>query len=375
MKYVPHIARSDVVAVHVMGDYEAQLHTDLVSLGEVGYDFMLVVLGSAERPVLFVTAETIPLYGTRALGVFSEWGHHSHEWSPAWAKREAFEEKALSTAKEWLNLSGDWQRASGSRRPWRYSGQAGAPAAHHPDPAPSAASKPPGLAAQESEPDPPPAAGAPPSEPAQPVALSSAPPAWLVCLVYALAFALGAYLWLALVTPTSASSYGSSTFVRIWLYAVVAVIGGVIVVGILWTNGATLRTHLIVAVLALMGLGIWGLTLRDDHRDFNQARAVFDRYTEHFPSGRLGHRVITQHYTRAVTMCADERVASGRPGQAFCLEMDLFRPRGEEVQGGYRYRYDDQDPDINYHGFPESPFDCFGYTAGCGTDDEPPIAY
>jgi hypothetical protein len=116
----PWFARSQVAAVHVLGDdWEAQLHTDIVSIGEVGYDYILVVFGAEETPVLFVCAESIPLAGTRALGVFDARGHHSIEWSPALARVETFEERALALAKDELRLNGDWERVESFEEPLR----------------------------------------------------------------------------------------------------------------------------------------------------------------------------------------------------------------------------------------------------------------
>jgi hypothetical protein len=122
------------------------------------------------------------------------------------------------------------------------------------------------------------------------------------------------------------------------------------------------RFAIAALVVPLLSLGV-GLQNADNRDSQLDARAVFARYTQRFPSGRLHDVEVFDQNGKYSTVCASE----GRddPNKApddkrFCLEINLRLP-GREVAGGYRYFADSgADP-----GAPEDVFDCFGDAIAC----------
>ena len=115
----------------------------------------------------------------------------------------------------------------------------------------------------------------------------------------------------------------------------------------------------LLAPLIATGLAIARI---DDHRYQRRADQVFTRYTHRFPPGVLHDRFIQERVGGYVTECAHQ----GGGDLYFCLEMTVGHRavRGHEVEGGFRWRAKDQDPD-NHTSFIDNAFDCFGETITC----------
>jgi hypothetical protein len=135
-----------------------------------------------------------------------------------------------------------------------------------------------------------------------------------------------------------------------------------------WTR----RTRLVAVGLAIpVALVAWGAVLLDDHRTQRDAGRVFDAYTHRFPRDYFTETSIVDRIDRFVTVCGSVR---GKQ-QGFCTEVNLTRPRGRQVQGGYRFAFDDPgfeteaylaDQGYSTSGWPiEEPFDCFGLAIKC----------
>jgi len=117
-----------------------------------------------------------------------------------------------------------------------------------------------------------------------------------------------------------------------------------------WALGAT------VVPLAVLGVG---LLYANDRRWQLDARQVFMAYTRRFPAGRLHDVYILNQVEHYVTVCAQEGPEDpNHPtvDKRFCAEINLSRPKDDQVEGGYRYHY--KSP-------PLEPYDCFGQTTRC----------
>lgn len=103
----------------------------------------------------------------------------------------------------------------------------------------------------------------------------------------------------------------------------------------------------------------------DELRWQREARDVFTRYTHRFPDDELGDPGVREQVENDLTVCADQR--AHRP-TAFCVEMNVLAPEGQEVRGGFRYHPDET---AEYGFISARPFDCFGRAIMCEGLEEP----
>ena len=93
-----------------MGDYRAELMTDVRSAASVEYTHLLSVFGSDGEPVYFVAAEVNSMAehfggGSHYMGVFDGEGHASLEDKDEWADLDAFAAEADRVAREYLGVA------------------------------------------------------------------------------------------------------------------------------------------------------------------------------------------------------------------------------------------------------------------------------
>ena len=113
----------------------------------------------------------------------------------------------------------------------------------------------------------------------------------------------------------------------------------------------------LIAPAAIAGIAAF---YSDELADQRQAKAVFNRYTSRFPEEELGQPGIRDQVDRYVTVCAEQDEPELTQ---FCVEVNLTRPRGREVEGGYRYVVDELANDGGFSAI--EPFDCFGDPTRC----------
>ncbi|MEJ7891394.1 MAG: hypothetical protein WKF94_01980 [Solirubrobacteraceae bacterium] len=102
--------------------------------------------------------------------------------------------------------------------------------------------------------------------------------------------------------------------------------------------------------------------LHQDNRPEDEALGVFAAYTSRFPADRLGDPFVLRRFDDTVEVCANEE---GRPPALFCTEIQLSRPRGKQVAGGFRTSPDSVVEVEGGGAIVERPYDCFGNTLVC----------
>jgi hypothetical protein len=98
------------------------------------------------------------------------------------------------------------------------------------------------------------------------------------------------------------------------------------------------RSHLLAivggALIAPLAVAAVAYGLQDERRWQHEARDVFARYTHRFPAGRLHDVDIKTQFQSVIDACAVDG-HSAEP-VAFCLQMVLDNPKGQQVVGGWR---------------------------------------
>jgi hypothetical protein len=181
----------------------------------------------------------------------------------------------------------------------------------------------------------------------------------LLLVAAGLGVALALLLWLLAVHPINESAYNDGR-ARSLLYFVIFFWAAPAVVWIADRLVSRLRPLGAVTVaLAVFPttMLLLALHVREAHALQDRAVAVYRGYTRDISA--LHDVGFHERHGRYVTVCAveGERPEYGNPAE-FCLEINLRRPKGSQVEGGYRLRAEAGE-------FPAEPQDCFGDTVAC----------
>lgn len=108
--YSPVIGGARTVRQFAIGDFNADLMTDIKSTGSVEYTHILAVYGSDGKPVFFTAAEVNSVAeqfggGSHYLGVFDGTGHASISDNDKWADLEIFEKESVMVVKEHFGIA------------------------------------------------------------------------------------------------------------------------------------------------------------------------------------------------------------------------------------------------------------------------------
>ena len=122
IEYTPEITKAKKLKIFVIGKYLALLSGKIRSDGPVKYLYILSVVRAEDGELcLCVAAEknNVPMEGggSHFLGVFAGTGHANLGLSNDWADQEKFTAKALSIAKERLEICEDPVEFQ-SKKPW-----------------------------------------------------------------------------------------------------------------------------------------------------------------------------------------------------------------------------------------------------------------
>jgi len=145
-----------------------------------------------------------------------------------------------------------------------------------------------------------------------------------------------------------------------WLAVAAYAVAGWAVIDALWPrvpgNGAAIA---LCAALVPAALLIAGLVMQPMHRALDDAIAIWNGYELPIETGTLTPPRVANNVDNAYeTVCAVE-VRPNRGASDVCLEIDLSSPRGQEVQGGFRYDFGPAGE------LPSPPYDCFGEPVAC----------
>jgi len=107
--YSPAISSGRRVREIKIGQFKAELMTDIKSLGSVEYTHILAVFGSDGQPVFFTAAEVNSMVeqfggGSHFLGGFDGNGHINMGDDDKWADLETFAEESVKVVKQHFNI-------------------------------------------------------------------------------------------------------------------------------------------------------------------------------------------------------------------------------------------------------------------------------
>lgn len=154
---------------------------------------------------------------------------------------------------------------------------------------------------------------------------------------FAASLLLAVPIWIVWVHPLTDADWGEPAWVGSWW---LALLYGAAALAWAWLKDnrwaltrAPARLQYAVAFLTIPFIAlVVGAFLIDKHDRQDRAVQVFERYTSRFPERALGSPFIYSSATDTVTVCAYQ------PGQEadFCALIDIDRPAGREVTGGFR---------------------------------------